>query len=88
MTPKWIKKQWIKAGVSDSDYGSSAEGLTVITCFLLYSWIIFRLGYGIDSANDSNKCVVKSIGDVIIAPVYTIGCNLGKDRFKKSLILE
>lgn len=48
-------------------------------------YIIIRLGAGINHANDSKHCTARSIADVIVAPVYTIGCNLGKDRFEIKL---
>lgn len=49
---------------------------------VLACYIIARLGYGISEANNPNGCIVRSIGDVIIAPMYTLGCNIGKDRFE------
>jgi hypothetical protein len=45
-------------------------------------WGCGRFFYGAANANDKEHCIVRSIGDVIIAPMYTIGCNVGKDRFE------
>ncbi len=44
-------------------------------------YIAIRLGLGIFQANDYGKCRIKSIADVIVTPMYALGCNLGKDRF-------
>jgi len=51
----------------------------LFVCFII--WVVIRLSYGIQVANDPAHCRVRSIGDVIIAPMYTLGCNVGKDRF-------
>lgn len=50
--------------------------------FFIFSWILYRLIFGIMNANSSSHCIVRSIGDIIIAPMYTLGCNIGKDRFE------
>jgi hypothetical protein len=47
----------------------------------LVLYIVARLSYGISVANDPKECRLRSIGDVIIAPMYALGCNIGKDRF-------
>ena len=55
---------------------------SMIYSFALLLYMIIRLGSGISDANTSGKCVLRSIGDVMISPMYSIGCNLGKDRFE------
>ena len=52
---------------------------------LLSGYIIIRLIIGYAHANKPDKCVVKNIGEVLIAPMYTLGCNVGKDRFNIKL---
>lgn len=49
--------------------------------FVLTFYIFLRLSAGISDANKPDKCRLQSIGDIIIAPMYTLGCNIGKDRF-------
>ena len=49
---------------------------------LLVSYIIARFTMGIVDANNPNRCILRSIGEIVIAPVYTLGCNIGKDRFE------
>jgi hypothetical protein len=48
----------------------------VLTCYIL-----FRIGLGINQANKGDKCTINSFADVMITPMYALGCNLGKDRF-------
>lgn len=59
----------------DQDFFSTFYGV-VLTIYM-----IVRLGMGISHANHPKKCKLHSIGDVIISPMYTIGCNIGKNRF-------
>jgi len=56
------------------------EWFTILTV-VLFSWFVIRLGAGIVLANDEEHCRLRSIGDVIIAPSYSLGCIIGKDRF-------
>ena len=48
---------------------------------LLVAWGITRFCFGMGLANDPQACRVRSIGDIVIAPAYTLGCNVGKNRF-------
>lgn len=52
---------------------------------LVIAWGVARFLFGMGLANDPEACRARSIGDVIIAPMYTVGCNIGKDRFNWSL---
>lgn len=64
--------------------GEYDEGV-YITAGFIFAFIILwtggRLAYGISVANDPQECRMRSIGDFIIAPMYTVGCNIGKDRW-------
>jgi hypothetical protein len=57
---------------------------------LIFSWflavgivafVMVRIGIGMSDANDKDKCVVHSIGDIMLSPAYAIGCNISKERF-------
>lgn len=63
----------------NNDDGYAAAFFLYGMCLAFY--IFVRLTYGLADANKPDKCKAKSIGDVIIAPMYTLGCNIGKDRF-------
>ncbi len=53
-----------------------------VTIFLfIVTWGFGRFMFGLSVANDPDHCRMKSIGDFLIAPMYTIGCNIGKDRW-------
>jgi len=45
-------------------------------------YIVTRFSIGISSANDPKECILRSIGDVLVTPMYALGCNIGKDRFE------
>lgn len=77
-----------KREMSNSDHYSERyydynnwELLALLQGIFLSVYIIFRFSLGVYGANSSTECRVKSIGDVIITPMYTLGCNIGKDRF-------
>ena len=72
--PFYLFKSLKERSTTQSDFA-------ILYGIFLSLYIICRLGYGIEVANDPKHCRVKSIGDVIIAPMYTLGCNIGKDRF-------
>ena len=62
-------------------YNNDPHPVPLLAFMFIIGWVIIRLSHGINVANDPAHCRVKSIGDVIIAPMYTLGCNIGKDRF-------
>lgn len=51
----------------------------VFAIFIFYSLISFCLG--IYHANIPEECKARSLFDIVKSPIYTVGCNLGKDRF-------
>lgn len=90
MTPKWFYRKYGKAIYGDKnppDDQVAAGVATLFTCIFLYGFIIGRTWYGIYKANNPSECHVKSIADIIVAPFYALGCNIGKDRWNKSLII-
>ena len=85
MTPRWIRRKFRKSHPKwDKNDLDCATGLT---CMIVYAFIIIRTGMGYEGANNTRECRVESIGDIVMAPFYALGCNLGKKRFKQSLIL-
>jgi hypothetical protein len=78
---KCIKKQW--PSLDDDCY--EIFPLVIVVCVWLF--ILLRTGYGIAVANDKDECIVNSYADIVVAPFYALGCNLGKDRFDQSLII-
>lgn len=71
---------------TEDRYGSKPHGDTVMVLYMsLVIFAVIRLGLGFSGANDPNECVVRTYGDVIIAPFYFVGCQLGKERFNYRL---
>ncbi len=68
----------MKVLILDKD---SAAVATFFISLGIWGFIIVRTCIGLDNANKIEKCKVQSVGDVIIAPFYAIGCNIGKKRF-------
>lgn len=58
------------------EFGSPV--LKMIFCLFL----IMQLIVGIIEANDPKECKVNSVLDVIVVPMYALGCNLNKNRFE------
>ena len=56
------------------------DGAILIFIFV-FLWVVGRFTFGAFNANNPRYCRMKSIGDFLIAPSYTIGCNIGKDRW-------
>ncbi len=59
--------------------------LSLLTWILIYGFCIGRIFYGMADANKESKCVIRSINDVILSPMYALGCNLAKNRWNKKL---
>lgn len=67
-------------------YNSSEPHPLAITWgIVLLTYIVIRFGIGYQNANNDNDCIIRSVGDVIITPMYALGCNMGKDRFEIKL---
>ena len=62
-------------------YGFDWYDFSIFHGVILSCYILLRLSLGIHDANISYECRIQSIADIIITPMYAIGCNLGKDRF-------
>lgn len=69
----------------DPKYTATDNIIPILYGTLLSVYIFIKLILGLTHANIKSECLVRSIGDVMLAPVYTIGCNLGKDRFNIKL---
>lgn len=76
-----IKKLLLKTGIDEI----GAEMFSAVLTMFLWTFIGVRLSQGIYYANHENRCIVESYADVIIAPFYAVGCNLGKKRWKYKL---
>ncbi len=63
-------------------YRDNEQYLSYIYELILVFYIAMRLTTGLHEANNPKGCILKSIGDVIITPMYALGCNIGKDRFE------
>lgn len=75
---KTVKKYVVNTGMKDK------ETILITTwaiLLLFWGFIFIRLIMGLDGSNKRNECVAKSIGDLITAPIYSIGCQIGKERF-------
>jgi len=82
MTYAIAEKIMKKIGINE---GAALEVLSVLLLIVTWLFLVIRLGMGVHDSNKPNKCIVKNFNDIIISPVYAIGCNLGKDRFNKRL---
>lgn len=74
---KLIIKILIKTGVDEFD----AKFISFFTSLTIGILLVVQFCLGLAHANNPDKCNVKSIGDIIIAPTYAIGCNINKERF-------
>lgn len=56
----------------------------VFSLCVFWIWIVIcGVGFlqGNQDANNPKDCRVFSVNDVILSPMYALGCNMGKDRF-------
>ena len=67
------------------DMNKHSNPCGVFIVIALVTFIILRTGAGLVNANKSEYCIVRSYGDIIVAPFYAIGCQIGKDRFNYRL---
>lgn len=68
-------------GMKRSRFNDKYNDGAVVIAVLIILWALGRFIFGVVVANKDEFCRMKSIGDFLIAPSYTIGCNIGKDRW-------
>ena len=69
-----ILRQSFKSAINDAFFVGICAFL-----FLAYAFVSFCTG--IYHANKPEECKARSLFDIVKSPIYTVGCNLGKDRF-------
>jgi len=67
---------------NDNTYGAGlARLLSWFTSFVIVVFVVARIGFGMADANNALLCRANSINDILLSPLYALGCNLAKDRF-------
>lgn len=81
MTYNFSKKLLAKIG-ADKDC-QEIVGMLLTMCI----WILMLIGFitGYSQANNEKLCRATNIGEIILSPMYALGCNIGKDRFDQKL---
>ena len=64
-------------------FNSAINDAFVVGCcaFLFLAYAVISFCTGIHDANNPEECKARSLFDIVKSPIYTVGCNLGKDRF-------
>lgn len=84
MNYKLAKKLVIKFGM-DKDDDLNTPMVAIVFMIIFYTYVVINLYSGYNDANAEPKCKVQNIGQILVSPIYAIGCNLGKNRFNKRL---